>query len=63
MEWREQKDVMLVREMNPLVLVSYRSSRRRRQRKRLFLKVPIMRECLKAFIAFQIANSFPETQR
>ena len=41
MEWREQKDVMLVREMNPLVLVSYRSSRRRRQRKRLFLKVPI----------------------
>ena len=41
MEWREQKDVMLVREMNPLVLVSYRSSRRCRQRKRLFLKVPI----------------------
>ena len=57
MEWREQKDVMLVREMNPLVLVSYRSSRRRCQRKRLFLKY------LKAFIAFQIVNSFPETQR
>ena len=57
MEWREQKDVMLVREMNPLVLVSYRSSRRRCQRKRLFLK------CLKAFIVFQIVNSFPETQR
>ena len=63
MEWREQKDVMLVREMNPLVLVSYRSSRRRRQRKRLFLKVPINAWMSQGFLAFQIANSFPETQR
>ena len=52
MEWTEQKDVMLAREIldgnllswpQPeavLAPVSYRSSRRRRQRKRLLLKVP-----------------------
>ena len=59
MEWREQKDVMLVREMNPLVLVSYRSSRRRRQRKRLFLKVPINAWMSQGFHRLSNCKFFP----
>ena len=59
MEWREQKDVMLIREMNPLVLVSYRSSRRRRQQKRLFLKVPINAWMSQGFHRLSNCKFFP----